>query len=65
MPKTGSLAIAVLAKEWVAMPFLSEIVSENLSLSSLFPVMYNLFVIAIAKDSVNGSLGITFQYCYR
>ena len=35
MPKSGSLAIAVLAKEWVGMPFLSEILSENLSFSSL------------------------------
>ena len=65
MPKSGSLAIAVLAKEWVGMPFPSEILSENLSFSSLFPVRHSLFGIAITKDSVNGPLGITFQYCYR
>ena len=30
-----SLVIAVLAKEWVGMPFLSEILSKNLSFSSV------------------------------
>ena len=29
--KGGSLAIAMLAKEWVGVPFLSEFLSENLS----------------------------------
>ena len=38
MPKSGSFAIVVLAKEWVGMPFLSEILSENLSFSSVFLV---------------------------
>ena len=35
MTKSSSSAIAVLAKEWVGMPFLSKILSENLSFSSL------------------------------
>ena len=56
MPKSGSLAIAVLAKEWVDMPFLSEILSKNLSCSSLFPVRHSPFGIP---------LGITFQYRYH
>ena len=41
MPKSGSLAIAVLAKEWVGMPFLSKILSENLSFSSVFLVSHS------------------------
>ena len=36
-----SLAIAVLAKEWVGMPFLSEILSENLSFSSVAQLSLN------------------------
>ena len=41
MPKSGSLVIAVLAKEWVGMPFLSEILSEHLSFSSVFLVRHS------------------------
>ena len=41
MPKDGSLAIAVLAKEWIGMPFLSEILSENLTFSSVFLVRHS------------------------
>ena len=65
MPKSDSLAIAVLTKEWVGMPYLSEILSENLSFSSLEHAIAkeSFFGIAIAnnfaKASVNGNLCIT------
>ena len=60
MPKSSSLAIAVLAKEWVGMAFPSEILSESLSFSSVFLVIAiakkPLFGITISKASVNSTI---------
>ena len=49
MPKSGSLAIAVLAKKWIGMPFLSKILSENLSFSSLAQLLLrNHFLVQLS-----------------